>query len=573
MKNSLVATAPYNFVPLPKEVLSAPLDEPKNLSGEIHLEITTLTPLFIGNDLQSFKPVDKPIIPGSSLRGMFKNLFKIVTCGAFRGTTDSQKKGEDFNDEHIYFRCMMAPKGSPAWMKDLNYHYTKDLMTDRKTGKKKARPGFLIYKDDKFFIVPSSRADNKTDREPIYKYLQKYRSEKSCITWEGHRAYIFTGKGVKKKYVRFTSLDYVKWDGEWLELTDEVLNSYRHDRNRGGVDLLDKDNPGWLGSKDLPEGVEGLIPCHYITDGKHVKSFGHGQCFRVAYEKSIGNAVRISGNEQVDFADEVFGRENLASRVYFEDATSSEKIQTLPPNEAHPLMQPNPTSYQLYLTQNDKRGKLKHWDTSGVEIRGYKLYWNKKNPQWQANDFERRENKRRLDNGKEPLIKKITPLKEGSKFTSKIRFKNLRAIELGALMMLFDLDGLRDKAAYKIGKGKSFGLGSIKIKATLFIEDETAYTELFDADGWKSPCRAEKPDAYLKAFKDYAKKNASWDDVMENLREMSDWSHTHETGWDDKVKQMSGKVKKNLDGTETLELDDKFKQRMPLQTIFEVVGK
>ena len=208
MKNSRVATAPYNFVPLPKEVLPAPLDEPKNLSGEIHLEITTLTPLFIGNDLQSFKPVDKPIIPGSSLRGMFKNLFKIVTCGAFRGQTDSQKKGEDFNDEHIYFRCLMknnqvARADGYNWSIKLNDHYTKDLMTDRKTNRKKARPGFLVYKDDKFFIVPSSRADNKTDREPIYKYLQKYRSEKSCITWEGRRAYIFTGKGDKKKKLSF----------------------------------------------------------------------------------------------------------------------------------------------------------------------------------------------------------------------------------------------------------------------------------------------------------------------------------------------------------------------------------
>ncbi|MBR3745560.1 MAG: hypothetical protein IKN27_01205 [Selenomonadaceae bacterium] len=165
-------TAPYNFVSLPKKVLPAQFQNvddfkehvtsAQTVSGEILLDIETLTPLFIGgNESKNFAPVGKPIIPGSSLRGMFKNIFKIVTCGAFRGESTAQKKGEDFNDEHIYFRCIMGV-GRYPWTKSLNKLYNGRMIHSfkGKDGKivpaKSARPGFLIHtSDNKIFIAPS----------------------------------------------------------------------------------------------------------------------------------------------------------------------------------------------------------------------------------------------------------------------------------------------------------------------------------------------------------------------------------------------------------------------------------
>ena len=42
-----------------------------------------------------------------------------------------------------------------------------------------------------------------------------------------------------KQIIRFTSLDYIEPNRDkWLEVPDEVQSSYRHDRNRGGVDLF-----------------------------------------------------------------------------------------------------------------------------------------------------------------------------------------------------------------------------------------------------------------------------------------------------------------------------------------------
>ena len=590
--------------------MPAPINTPKDfadymtshegLSGEISLDIEALTPLFIGgNGSKSFAPVDKPIIPGSSLRGMFKNIFKVITCGAFRGQTSSQKKGEDFNDEHIYFRCLMTTRNSPAWTSDLHRFYKERMLRRGKDGKlvKNARPGFLIrMKDNRYFIAPSIyTTDRKDDKILILEYERKFsvtiqERDSSCVEWRDGTAYIVTGsqrrdklydkqtydkltddqkKRAGKQFIRFTKIDYVDWNrANWFELPDDVQNSYERDRNRNGVNLfkdkgiLKRKEIERLTGKNLPD-IESLIPCHYLELDKQITAFGHGQYFRIPYKKRIGDAVKISGNDAIDFADLLFGKEKFwASRVYFEDATP-EDFKTLPQATTHPLMQPNPTSYQLYLKQGGE--DLKHWDSVGAEIRGYKFYWHKTEPDWQATKTEKD-----LDRGKTPdkrLTKEMTPLDKGSKFTSKIRFKNLSAIELGALMMIFNLNGAAD-AAYKIGQGKPFGFGSVKITPKLFIESETAYSELFGADGWENPYREEKPDAYLAAFKKYlAEKNMSvaWQNVMEELNKILDWSQTRRPNWDLKVKSMSGDVSNSV--------DDRFKTRAPLPTIFEVFDK
>ena len=624
------ASAPYNFVSLPEKILPAPSDE-KNISGEISLKITAKTPLFIGNgnDPKSFAPVGTPIIPGSSLRGMFKNIFKVVTCGAFRGQ-------KDFNDEHIYFRCLMAPNGLPDWMKDLHAHYEK-LMTDPANKRKKARPGFLIQRDGKYFIAkaidPETGKTYMNDCTNDYILIKNFQKRfgkvefrDSRVEWHENIAYCVTGNqwakkperlldavayekyknelailnarrkskeitesqyqrevrriGHGKQIIRFTKLDYVDWYGDWFEISDEVLSSYRHDRNRKGVNLLDKK---WILTREqlaaklrrcgktVPQGVQSLVPCHFLTDGDKVTAFGHGRCFRVPYKQSIGEAVpkKLRDTNVLDFADAVFGcAEICAGRVYFDDATPvDETVHELKTSQAHLLMPPNPTSYQLYLTQNPKSDKLTFWDEKDghvPKIRGYKFYWHNADYDWQVG-------KKELDNDAkrdgESLIKKMTPLDKGSKFEAKIRFKNLSKTELGALMMIFDLDGAKN-IAYKIGMGKPLGLGSIEITPTLYVEDAQTYAELFNDNGWQNPFREKNPAEYLDEFKKYLATedfSATWQNVMDDLKKILDWSPTTKKVWSQKIASMSGDPEK---------IDERFEQRVPLptiKTIFEAV--
>ena len=360
-------------------------------------------------------------------------------------------------------------------------------------------------------------------------------------------------------------------------MPEEVRTSYEHDRNRRGVDLftdkgiMKRAELERLTKKSLPD-IKSLIPCHFLEERGQVTAFGHGQCFRIPYQKRIGDAAKISDNNATDFADAVFGCTELwASRVYFEDAVPVDgKVSELAAAKAHPLMQPNPTSYQLYLKQDGDT--LNHWDAVAAQIRGYKFYWHNDTDDWKANAFELGENQKRVDGGKEPLTKDITPLDRGNKFRAKIRFKNLSAVELGALMMMFDLYGSTD-AAYKIGMGKPFGFGSVRIKPTLLVENDDAYSELFGADGWQNPCNEKNPAEYLDAFKDYLRScdmYETWRQVMVELKKILDWSLTKRERWSKKIATMRGSVKIR-DGKQTMELDERFRQRDPLPTIFDVV--
>lgn len=613
------ATAPYNFVSLPDKPLAseissvdafkAHIESRGNISGEIELELETLTPLFIGgNGDVNFAPSGTPIIPGSTLRGMFKNIFKIVTCGTFRGRTASQRKGEDFNDEHVYYRCLMGVSALP-WTKDLNKLYN-DRMTSSWLGADKkmhqgkaARPGFLIRTtDNRFYLAPSISGgavmnhDRKEDRILISEYQEKFNTfvkirGDSHVEWRGGTAYIVTGSQPKfklhdeksyaglsgeqkkkagKQFIRYTSIDYVDWAREhWTELPDSVRESYEHDRNRRGVNLF-KDS-GILNRaqlqklvKNLRDDVKSLIPCHFLIENDEITAFGHGQCFRIPYKKAIGDLVpaALQSTDVVDFSDAVFGREKFwASRVQFEDAVPAGEIHTLGKDFAHPLMQPNPTSFQLYLTQN-ARPPLNNWDTNGTKIRGYKMYWHCETDDWRATDAEKEPDVRKTPDKR--MTKDLTPLKAGAKFTAKIRFQNLSAVELGALMMIFDLDGHGENAAYKIGKGKPLGFGSVRIKPTLFVERGDAYAELFDGSGWANPYRAESPTAYLDAFKKHlGSQTAAWKKVMEELNAILNWEKKPAP---DKVKAM----RSVYDG-KTMLVDERFRQREILPTILEVL--
>ena len=612
--NNITATAPYNFVSLPEKVLPSEIenvDAFKNhiqncekISGEIVLEIEALTPLFFGgNGEKSFSPAEKFIISGSSLRGMFKNIFKIVTCGTFRGRTASQKKGEDFNDEHIYFRCLMAPNSAPQWMDDLCKTY-KARMEGEKG--KNARPGFLIQTfDNKFFIAPLlPNLERKNDFIMIKDFQEKFgnvRFRDSRVKWHGDIAYILTGnqwadtrnkpnnhenlldreeyekyrqslKGLTaeeiaeknrklnygKQIIRFVKISYVDWSKR-IELPDEVLKSYEHDRNRRGVNLF-KDN-GILQRerlkelcKNLPADVKTLIPCHFLYENNKVTAFGHGQCFRIPYKNAIGDVVphELQDEKIIDFADAVFGRkENWASRVFFEDAAPTSEIETLDTAAAHPLMQPNPTSYQLYLKQDGET--LTHWDKDKAQLRGYKLFWHNKIWDWKDNS-----------NARDDLARKLTPLKKGNFFKSKIRFQDLSAVELGALLMIFDLNGA-ENPAYKIGMGKSFGFGSIKITPKLFIENDDAYTgKIFDSKGFKFPYKASDTLEYIKVFKNYVNAQIglkSWQKVMDELNAILDWKNKPAP---EKIKSMSGNV------SQRDSVDERFKLRAPLPNIYAV---
>ena len=175
-----------------------------------------------------------------------------------------------------------------------------------------------------------------------------------------------------------------------------------------------------------PQQAEGYLTlCLWDEDGE-ITSFGHGRSYRIPYKNSIGDrlpGVLQTNSDIIDFSDAVFGRkEDWAGRVSFEDAHLMAPAKSGSKAQIKPLLGANPTSYQLYLTQQD--WPPAHWDSDApVELRGYKMYWHKNIG---TNDWQLRNNSKN-----QKIIKQIEPLLAGNAFSSAIHFRNLTAVELG----------------------------------------------------------------------------------------------------------------------------------------------
>ena len=313
-----MATAPYNFVSLPAKPLLHPMVEHIGTEawrgfdksacqkeyvnfvandgayiGYIDLTIKTAAPCFIGgelkNDTKQFFTTDAapdgaPVIPGSSIRGMIKNIFKIITCGAMR-------PGEDFADRHLYFRKIMAATDKKS-NDTLKNHY--DELINKESGGTK--PGFLIRTKGKgeYFVCPAA-CDKPKEMEPVKPrdmgsidyHVQDQSAD--CVTGEINR---------KQHLYRIHGGNFSK--GARLPMQPElnVIENYEADRTRRGINLLNRryqrrgNLVGGFVKQDGIDDIDMIVPCFYTEKDGYVQNFGHGPHYRVPYITSISDPVQ-----------------------------------------------------------------------------------------------------------------------------------------------------------------------------------------------------------------------------------------------------------------------------------------
>lgn len=551
--DAAMATAPYNFISLLDSVLPAPLDggldwralaaeeryshyrdyiaECGKFSGELELAIEAVTPLFIGGDSRFFSPLGRPVIPGSTLRGLTKNLVKIVTCG-------SMQPGEDILERNLYYRAIAGND------RRLRKNYQENMLESKRVGKpgkekninvSKARGGFLVHRADGYHMVPANLV---LQRIPEGEYASlEYNTAAINWNYDAQSADIITAKAIKEKK-HYLTIEKADWnDKNWLEVPDQVIESYRADKSKGRYDLLSEYHArtqekarGFTHRDD----IDLIVPCCYVADGTTVRHFGHGRYYRITYNHSIGDHVPTGlKTQQIDFATAMFGDKELwAGRVFFDDARLEGTPVALTREMPRPLMQPNPTSYQLYLEQTEGT-ELKHWDND-ARLRGYKMYWHQQG-----------EDNWRIASGS-PIegMHEIQPLAAGSKFTGRIRFRNLAAEELGALLAVFSLGTGSEDICYKIGYGKSIGLGSVRIETRLRLDDTQArYQQLLSAEGWSNSLLATDGREYIDSFERYRARMLPAEQeniahVLAELRCMLDYNNAKQDKWAEKVALM-----------------------------------
>jgi CRISPR-associated protein (TIGR03986 family) len=540
------AIAPYNFIPLPKAVYEVkdgtekikPWEQqdeyiPETLNGWIDLTITTKSPTFIRGSVKkenfSWDAADTrvrpepamtqdkiPLIPGSSLRGMIRNLFEILTFSKIQPLTS----------EKPFFRTFSK--------NNIGKKYRKYMVRNNQ----KPLGGFLKRVGDDWFIIPAEvlriklekiKQDIKYDVDPNYVPLWTHQQ---CDCW-------FTRKPKSDQVEEICFKEptpSISWKKATLVLTGSMPDK-KHEfvflHNPNNTTKIKIPDSTWerfhdndqitqwqerAFPKDIPQkrfnGTEGGLydgePVFFLCQDAHIESdnpdglvfLGRAQMFRLPYDLSPVDL--ISPNEELDMADTVFGRvwhkkdakkPAIKGRVFFEDSIAVKNENGWCEDIIVPqiLSSPNITTYQHYLNQPnpDDKETLKTYfesDKEATEIRGFKLYWHRldeKDNLDTVKDKKDHDEIRNLllsssienyDKHKQHTI--IKPVKTGVTFSGKIRFENLTKLELGALLSALELP---ETCCHKIGMAKPLGLGSIRITCKLqLIERSKRYKTWLD---------------------------------------------------------------------------------------------
>jgi len=565
---NIYSRAPYNFIPLNNTVVPAEEIPEFNkyhsnrYTGYIELEIKTLTPFYIRDTLTEkeyrekirleqkskqddkgqytnphfFSPGGLLRIPGSSLRGMIRTMVEIISFGKFGF----------FEDARLYYRGL-------ADISSLRKEYQRHMSSfdkNSKTTQYKMSAGILHKKGFHYFITPSKgfkQILKHKAKEIIKKIGEEYKEFRYYKVSNGYIVVSGTMNNKKRDWL----IEFPDKNAKEFQIPEEDILNYKNDKFRS------KDVPNLL---DL---AKDGVPCFYTrykdTNGRERISFGHTGMFRLAYEKTIGDHIpsNLKDSNVTDIAEAIFGNEKThASRVFFEDAYFEGNPEEALLKTAIPeiLSGPKPTCFQHYLEQAEENlqnhpKNLAHYNSDNP-IRGYKLYWHRSGNNWEAEEISydkekfdkfletfkfkkedfaqyiikkdtlKKENKIRIDikslpeDLKEKILKSIgvfenqhtviTPVREGVIFRGRIRFENLSAVELGALLFAIDLpEGL----AHKLGMGKPLGLGSVRITPKLYLSNrQKRYSDLF-AEWDKLEEKTAKIPTFKKDFENYILKN------------------------------------------------------------------
>lgn len=532
MSNQIYSRIPssYNFVPLSDKIIfpdwakqvSHDIPFSDGLDGELEIEVEAVTPVYIRDSASKkneerssefFKCEDrKYYIPGTSLKGMVRNVLEIASYGKMQHIADKRYAIRDLQ--------------SKAYT-DL---FTKDMISKVKAGFLDiSTPDWKIYPCE-YAMFPRSAIDpvfgNKRmaasqKYKEYLKYLGKTLAVRADVNWidktvrpdfkgvPHNRAYfstkgafegvlVFTGQpqdfiegktGQKRNEFFFYNVSeqyfYVD-DPETLE-TDEYGELIR--KNQQDFRFVHCEQTAAGDFKEWESGelkvvrekyFNGRIPIFYLQNNNYFR-FGLAYLFRFAGVASTVEALRNTNpdhyayrNEifQPDLADLIFGyttaENSLRGRVQFSACLADEVDEDCRYEEKMILGSPKPSFYPAYLKQDKvaESGKKTDYKTfldADARLRGWKRYPALGKPQFVPPE--------KVDLETSNMTVRFKPLPAGTRFKGMIRYHNLRPIELGALIWSLKLHK-SEYYCHTIGMAKPYGYGRVKIRINNEIPEQ-----------------------------------------------------------------------------------------------------
>ncbi|KAI5911982.1 TIGR03986 family CRISPR-associated RAMP protein [Azoarcus sp. PA01] len=488
-------TTPYRFIPLSRLIVlpawanQVSHDHPlaDGLCGELTLRVTTHTPLCVGGEQDSAterepgrvhffrSPDGRPAIPGTSLKGMLRNVLEIASFGRFRQVEDQQLGVRDLSDaKNFYCQAIVRRQVRAGWLRFLDgrwqiqpcpfsrLHQQELISALRIDEARWKRCASAPRRYELIGLCPALRFE----RDGTMPHnSQQWRAKPSPQGSLSGRVVVTGQPGpdyTKPKAKKFEFI-FHDTDAEAVEVAPAVMNGFRQIHEEADEWKF------WSHKLDAGQLPHGIPVFYHDDDAGAVVSLGLAMMYKLPYRHSIHEAIAHTHpghlhGDAPDLADLVFGylgddnggglrgRVNIGLGVVEADEDGKTPEPTL--NRACILNGPKATFYPAYIRQDGRGNGFRTLMDSTAEVSGWKRY-PLKPPAFPTI------NSKAAENAKVQVRLETVP--EGTRFSTRLRFHNLRPVELGALLWAVDFGGRIDRR-HGLGMGKPFGLGQVSLQ-------------------------------------------------------------------------------------------------------------
>lgn len=494
---------PYHFIPAAPFVLSpewaaqANHDHPfmDGLSGELSIALRNDTPLCLGGEqieatenaagkVHFYRTPDgKMAIPGSSLKGMLRNALAPVVFARMSQVEERKLSVRDISTAGTYYHNnIVRQKASAGWLRfhngqwqiqpcsyvrihqaEIISHLKLDANQWKRASTVKSRyellGGVKIIKFDIAERVIETKRGNKTVLITD-NVGQGNHTGSLVVTGQPGLTYDRGRSSKKWEFVFYDEKD------AWLAVSEQAMRDFL---------FVHENSNEWAFLRSQGHGQD-AIPVFFHGNASDIKSMGLASMYRLAQQNSLHDALRNISEQHLsthkaDLTDLLFGRLQPDQAEDEKDVWGLRGRVNLGlfQAEGEPLTQwtedtvlssPKPSFHPAYLQQEilqkQPDGQYVTLDSKKPLLQGWKCYPVK--PE-NVQKPPRMEDGRNISNKVKVRLETVA---EASVFHGKIRFHNLRPVELGVLLWILDFGG-RDELRHALGMGKPFGLGQVQL--------------------------------------------------------------------------------------------------------------
>jgi len=477
-------TAPFNFVPVSEEVffplwsdnVSHDIPFEDTQSGVLDITITAKSPIFVrdSEDKEEFCSHNgEYYIPSTSVKGTIKNILEIMSFSKMSQVDDDTYAVRDLSSARNFYMTQMGKNIFCGWLVQKEEEYLiedcgevgrirheeidRAFKIDFASNFKKV--GFEKTSQYKYDILGTthqtitvgdsykSTTNAKYDKRLFHRYEKEGEKATLVVTGQptprGDTGKMGDGKGFE--FLFFETKKEIKLPQKTM---DNFLFAYFDKR-----ETEPKESPDWTFWKEKLSNGE-KVPVFFQKDGNQIAHFGLSYLYKLPYKYSIKDGLPpLHSKEKLDLAQTIFGYVNdtqaLKGRVqfsHFKAISAIKKMKTV----TEVLGSPRASYYPIYVTQNGD--EYKTFMNDDFSIAGWKRY-----PIHQTNVTKKTD-----ETENENIGTTFTPLKNGIIFKGKLRYHNLKKIELGAIISALTFHNTAD-TFHNIGMAKALGYGKVKI--------------------------------------------------------------------------------------------------------------